>query len=606
MKKIFQICMTAVVALLLTACVKDLNVEIKDPNMTVDMNVDQLLGKIYNTLGTTGQRGPDGSGDIAGFSDEGMSSFYRMTFAMNEYSSDLIHWIWPDVGLAELRSASWTSSNEIVYGAYARLNFDITLCNTFLDVADKSETTKRAEVRFIRALNYWYMLDFFGNVPFNISKSENTLQPDDDFPTKIAIPNSSDVIELSGNYPNYPHQIKRADLYKWLVAELKDIENDLMDYNTRMATAYYRVDQGAAWVLLSRLYLNSAVYDVENGGTANDYTQAAIYSKKAIDVYKLAPVYKHLFMADNDDLTRVNQAYQEIILPINQDGAYTRSWGGSQFLIASLYTTGMPYWGTTEGWKCIRSRQQLVQLFFPNQKTYKLEDGGENRDTDNATLMADIQKYYGDNAGIADTLVLKAKDDRALFCNYNVYPVKKWDKEKKDSVTIYSVFACNMGANKANAADEFLSGWAIQKFSNLCADPNRKPTDSKFPDTDIPLMRAAEAYLTYAEAVLRGGAAQGMSSDEAVNTLRRRAHAEEKGGYTLEDVLDEWGREFYCEGRRRVDLVRYGLFTGNTYSWELKAGKIFQGSIDEHRNIFPLPQSDITANPNLKQNENYN
>ena len=579
-----------IATLMFTSCVKDLDVQLQDPKMTTELDVDMLLGKIYNTLGTTGQIGADGDGDLSGFSDEGMSSFYRMTFAMNEYSSDLIHWIWPDVGLAELRSATWTSSNEIVYGAYARMYFDITLCNTFLDAVDEGEVTKRAEARFIRALNYWYLLDFFGSVPFNQSSKENTLQEDKEFPTLIKVPGTDEQIELTGDYDNYPHQIARADLYKWLVAELKDLENDLMDYTTRINTAYYRVDKGAAWVLLSRLYLNSAVY-TPNGGTAADYTEAAKYSKKVMDTYTLAPVYKHLFMGDNDDLTKVNTAYTEIVLPVNQDGAYTRAWGGSLFLIASLYTTGMPYWGSTEGWKCIRSREQLVKLFFPSQKKYKLEATG-NRTTSNTALMTEIQTKYGPNAGIADTLVLRAADDRALFCNYNIY---------SDSL----VFACNMGQNQSDINDEFRSGWAIQKFSNNCVDPNRKPTDTKFPDTDIPLIRAAEAYLTYAEAVLRGGSSQGLSADDAINKLRTRSHATIKTGWTLDEVLDEWGREFYCEGRRRVDLVRFGLFTGKEYSWELKAGKIFNGEIDSYRNIFPLPQSDITANPNLKQNPNY-
>ena len=598
MKKIFQIGFIAIAAVVLSACVNDLDVEIKNPTMTTEMNVDQLLGKIYNTLGTTGQRGPDGSGDLSGFSDEGMSSFYRMTFAMNEYSSDLIHWIWPDVGLAELRSSSWTSSNEIVYGAYARIYFDITLCNTFLDVASTDEKTKRAEVRFIRALNYWYLLDFFGSVPFNMASSENTLQPDKEFPTEIKVPGTNNTIKLSGDFANYPHQISRADLYEWLIAELKDIEGDLMDHTTRMNTAYYRVDQGAAWILLSRLYLNSAIYS-PNGGTAADYTAAAEYSKKAIDTYELAPVYKHLFMADNDDLTRVNEAYKEIILPVNQDGAYTRSWGNSLFLIASLYTTGMPYWGSTEGWKCIRSRQQLVNLFFPNQENYKLTAKGK-RTVTNKELMAEIESKYGANAGIADTLVKRAGDDRAMLCNYNVYGGNP-DNGEPDTL----VFACNMGMNMSDADDEFRSGWAIQKYSNLMVDPARKPTDAKFPDTDIPLIRAAEAYLTYAEAVLRGGSAQGMTADDAINAIRKRANASEKSGYALEEVLDEWGREFYCEGRRRVDLIRFGVFTGDEYTWELKAGKAFQGSIEDFRTVFPIPQSDIVANPNLKQNAGY-
>ena len=603
MKKIFRLGFVALAAITFNSCVNDLNVELKDPTMTAKLNVDQLLGKVYNTLGTTGQAGPDGAGDLTGFDNEGMSSFYRMTFALNEYPCDLIHWIWPDVGIASLRDASWNSQNEIVYCAYVRIYFDITLCNTFLDVVSESEKAKRAEVRFIRAFHYWYLLDLYGNVPFNLASSENVLQRGTQFPTEIQLPGSTETIQLHGEHSNYPHQIMREDLYKWLVAEVTDLEKDLMDYDTRMATAYYRVDKGAAWTLLSRLYLNSEVYAPKIAGTAEDYTQAAIYAKKVMDTYTLAPVYKHLFMADNDDRPGVNKAATEIVLPVNQDGAHTRSWGNSQFLIASLYTTGMPYWGTSDAWKCIRSREQLVKLFFPNQKTYALPADGGDRSIHNEELLAAIDEAYGPNKGIADTLVLRAHDDRAMFCNFNIYETTK--KENGEIIVDTLIFSCNMGRNKTDAEDEFRSGWALQKFSNLCADPDRKTTDSQFPDTDLPLIRAAESYLTYAEAVIRGGEAQGKTPLEVVNELRNRAHAEPLPACELEDVLNEWGREFYCEGRRRVDLIRHELFTGDAYQWELKGMKKFGHNIEEFRSIYPIPNSDIVANPNLVQNDGY-
>ena len=89
-------------------------------------------------------------------------------------------------------------------------------------------------------------------------------------------------------------------------------------------------------------------------------------------------------------------------------------------------------------------------------------------------------------------------------------------------------------------------------------------------------MRVAEAYLTYAEASARlnGGYAT-TEGTAAVNALRRRAHAQERttGSYTLDDILDEWSREFYFEGRRRSDLIRFGRFGGNTnYTWPWKGG----------------------------------
>ena len=139
------------------------------------------------------------------------------------------------------------------------------------------------------------------------------------------------------------------------------------------------------------------------------------------------------------------------------------------------------------------------------------------------------------------------------------------------------------------------------------ADGTRNARDTKFPDTDLALMRKAEAYLNYAEAVLRGGAQKTLTADEAINTVRRRAHATEKTGYTLDEVLDERGRELYAEGFRRSDLVRFHKFTGKAYAWEWKGGAILgaQADIPEYRNLYPLPLAEVTANHNLKQNEGY-
>ena len=542
MKKYFEsIFLTGLLFFSMNACINDLDVQSIDPNIQSEINLDAVFVKIYATLGLTGQTGPDGNGDIADI-DEGTSAFFRMLFSLNEYCADLIYWIWPDVGIEDVRSATWTSTNALTKGLYSRLYFNIILCNLYLEETKSTTVSatvaKRAEARFIRALNYYYLLDMFGNVPFPLTVSKEN-----------------------------PVQIERDKLYDWLVEELKGLEPDLADAGNRIS--YYRVDKAAAWLLLSRLYLNAEVYTGKD-----DWNNAALYAKKVIDSsYSLASKYAYLFMGDNDNLSKVNDAYKEIILPIAQDGLYTRSWGGSMFLIASTYTEGMPSWGITESWKCIRSRYELVNLFFPNAPKYD--------NIKNAFIK-----------GEESEMIAAANDDRAMFCNYRIY--------NDDADTISFLLG------RRNLTDEFLSGWGMTKFTNHFADPARKAGDSMWPDMDIPFMRKAEAYLNYAEAVLRGAPAIGMSADEAVNELRKRANAIELAGVTLNDILNERGREFYCEGYRRTDLIRFNKFGGNTgYYWEYKGGVILGKDFETYRNLFPLPQSDIVANPNLDQNDGY-
>jgi len=83
--------------------------------------------------------------------------------------------------------------------------------------------------------------------------------------------------------------------------------------------------------------------------------------------------------------------------------------------------------------------------------------------------------------------------------------------------------------------------------------------------------------------------------------------------------LDEWLREFYHEGRRRTDLIRWGQFVGEkaTRHWEGRGGegkKSFDSpdawnteavSIDAHYALYPIPETEMVVNPNLVQNPGY-
>lgn len=156
-------------------------------------------------------------------------------------------------------------------------------------------------------------------------------------------------------------------------------------------------------------------------------------------------------------------------------------------------------------------------------------------------------------------------------------------------------------------------GYGIFKFRNTKSDGNI-PTDDNtgFIDTDMPVFRLADAYLMYAEAVVRGG--QGGDIGTAVsyiNALRNRPGDAAIGNVSSADVdldflIDERGRELYWEGHRRQDLIRFDLFTGDAYLWPWKGQAKDGASIPAYRSLFPIPAADISANPNLEQNDGYN
>jgi len=118
-------------------------------------------------------------------------------------------------------------------------------------------------------------------------------------------------------------------------------------------------------------------------------------------------------------------------------------------------------------------------------------------------------------------------------------------------------------------------------------------------------------YFIYAEAVLRGGTGgDAATALSYMNLIRERAYGNTSGNITsgqltLQYILNERGRELYWEGHRRTDLVRYGLLTTGNYLWPWKGGISSGTAVDSKYNLFPIPASNLVANPNLTQNPGY-
>jgi hypothetical protein len=155
----------------------------------------------------------------------------------------------------------------------------------------------------------------------------------------------------------------------------------------------------------------------------------------------------------------------------------------------------------------------------------------------------------------------------------------------------------------------FADGWAAPKYSNMTS-LGVAGSHGTFPDTDYPMFRLADAYLMYAEIHLRGGGGDRATALGYVNDLRERAYGDQSGNIadaelTLDLILDERARELWWEGHRRTDLIRYGLFTGADYTWSWKGGTQAGVATQAFRDLYPIPDSELLANPNLQQNPGY-
>lgn len=164
-------------------------------------------------------------------------------------------------------------------------------------------------------------------------------------------------------------------------------------------------------------------------------------------------------------------------------------------------------------------------------------------------------------------------------------------------------------SKEINDIPTFTDGYAVRKFTNVTSDgvPGQDATHA---DTDFPMFRLADAYLMYAEAVLRGGSGGDRATALGyINELRERAYGNSNGNITdadldLDFILDERARELYWEASRRIDLIRFDLFTENgVWPWK---GNVKEGRPTERfRDLFPFPEAELVANPNLTQNTGY-
>lgn len=623
-----QLVFILTISIFMTSCHDDLNQSPIDPDSFTEEDVfadatqaKGALAKLYASLALTGQSGPAGDADIADI-DEGFSQFTRMLFNLNELTTDHAVVGWGDPGLPDLHGMYWSSSNDFTAAMYLRLAQEVSFCNSFIANASALEEaevqTFIAEARFLRAFAYYNLIDLYGNVPL--------------------------VTEIT---TELPQQSNRDELFAFVESELLEIADLLAPDGSN---EYGRVDQVAAWALLSRLYLNAEVWTSQA-----KYTEAVTYSAMVMnssytintnDANGNGTAYDELFLADND----TNGAQNEFIFALNFDGLQSQTYGGSTFLVHAAIGGSMnaSEFGVNGGWGGLRTTKNLVNQFVVdidalNSALGTLSDWGLVGDaTENGWNGPDMEMYqtgtnqyalyadltagemkfrfnedWGNNYGDNDTNgSLEPGGANIPIANPGTYFVTLDLDNLTYSVTPFSADKRGMfhtdGQNlEIESIPPFEDGYAITKFKNIDSNGNQgSDSGGDFVDTDLPIIRLAEIYLNYAEASLRGGGGDLGVAANRINELRMRAYGNASGNIsasdlTLDFILDERSKELYWEGQRRTDLVRYGYFTSGSYVWPFK-GNVPEGSgVADYLNLYPLPNNVISVNPNLTQNEGY-
>jgi hypothetical protein len=455
---------------------------------------------------------------------------------------------WVDGGVYQrMHYHKWTADEDNCYQIWTNAYQGITNCNRLLyqidngsiPVADKAQV--EAELKVLRASFYYALIDFFGNVPiittFNV-------------PAKFE-----------------PAQSTRAQVYAFIISELTTNIPLLSTVNDQ--TTYGKFNKWAGEALLAKMYLNAGVYT----GTP-DWADCITACDAVINsgLYSLEPIQASVFATDNS-------GSKEIVFAIPFDNVYTAD-------------------GTT-AWTL-----HMETLEPENQATYNFQNSP-----------------WGGICAIPQFINTFDADDSRLANNW----IQGQQYTSSGGILIGTLGAYTgkplayINALPGVDSSEEVHGYRLGKYQiangELVGMSN-----------DFPLFRYADILMMKAEASLRSGDA--ATAATLVTQVRQRDFASNPAKATVTPaqltqptvydyglrnhlatthdavgdiqygrMLDELGWEFAQEGRRRQDLIRFGVFT--TKSW------LSHSPNGAYRTLLPLPTSALQTNGNLKQNTGY-
>jgi hypothetical protein len=508
MNKINRIMTVAVTLGLLAACT-DLVTDEKDSQVIVDTgggtNLDPVaaLEDAYNAL--------------SAFTDQ------ANVYSLLEHTSDELipptrGVDWSDNGVwRSLYSHTWDPSHSYINSAWNTLNQNAYNTQPIMEAAAVTPQ-QTAEAKFLRAFNRYYIIDFWGVLPDRKTNEGAEINP-----RVYTRSEGLDLVEqdLLEALPNLP---------------------SIAGGSVPQPTA----SKAAANAMLSRLYLNKAVYT--SATPEGPYTFDAADMNKVIQHAAAVMDEGYELNANYFDNFKGTGPSKEIILTSKQGSPQNR-----------VYMT-LHYNQNPSGWNGFTTLADFYEKF----------DAADKRRGIAAGSIPGLP--FGSNfAGIGLGILT--------------------GQQKKDDGT--DLVDTRTGRPLQFTPDVPLSGAATDKGYRVMK------YHPAFYDKYI-LIRFAEVYLNMVEAKVRGGsdASSPTTALQDINALRALRGAPALGaGPTLDDVLDERGRELYWEGLRRIDLIRFGKFNE---PWEQKGD-----NADPYRVLFSIPQLAIDSNPNLKQNSGY-
>ncbi|WP_304197855.1 RagB/SusD family nutrient uptake outer membrane protein [Flavobacterium alvei] len=441
----------------------------------------------------------------------------------------------------------WTADNGIVSSLWDWSSRVIGTSNQAISILNESmpegaeKATTISELKTMRAISYFMMMDSYGNVPLDT---------------------------LYGDFSSHAKSDRKV-VFEFIEKELKKAIPNLNPASG--ITTYGRPNKQTANALLAKMYLNAEVY---TGTQRYNDCVAACDAVISSGLYAVEPrtTYLQMFYPNN------GPQMKEFIFAVPFDPAATtvgfngqmyharydvprseRAKFGLPFTPSAPRSTLPEFYANFNDANDIRNKQWLTGLQFLNDGVTPVKVTTTKKGYD--------QFYTGSDGGASYTYQVDLTPNIVLRQNVTLFDCGN------DEI------AWNMG------------------YRNVKFYPDATST-SRNQNNDVPFLRYSDVLLMKAEAILRGGnATLGHTALSLVNMVRdNRTTTAPWTSVTLEDLYKERSREFTWEAWHRNDMIRFGKYEGQ---WGFKT------NTDTYRRIFPIPTNARVLNPALTQNPGY-
>jgi starch-binding outer membrane protein, SusD/RagB family len=353
-----------------------------------------------------------------------------------------------------------------------------------------------------------------------------------------------------------PAVLSRKDGVAFIISELEDVIPEMLN---KGEAPYGKAVKQTAQTLLAKVYLNGFIYKSEAASKA-DMDQVIANCDAVINSgkYSLASDYFSMFEPDNENSP-------ETILTLKNTGDIGRGFDSQAHTFMTLHYS-----------QSIKNGQPWNGMCVPPTFFYAWDaDGNKNNGVQTSDSRFQDDRYLS-STGLHLGFLFGQQIDRN---GVNL-------KDRLGNLLIFNPdIAELLGAKEAD-------GVRVVKWA-----PDETAAIPQWMNNDVALLRYADVILMKAEALWRNGDNAGAIS--LINQVKTKRGAKTISSIAADgaEILTERGYEFYWEGHRRTDLIRFGKFTKGTW-WA-------KGVSDENKNVYPIPVTSLSANDKLSQNPGY-